>query len=394
MAELFRWISDYAKEKYGSSFVVNANLDADAASYFPDMGKYIDGGYFQNAFWNWNGNGENYPDGAGSRGEPFDFLLQQGIQPLYMDHIGTGPRDLFPWLEDFDAKATTAKYLETFGHAIDRAALPYIAPLLFGKPYAMAPRYARVDSAGLHAGTVYRDWVIGSAGNDKISGGDGADLLAGLAGNDRLDGGSGIDTAYYARSGAGVAVSLGAGTASGEGRDTLVLIENVIGSNFVDVIRGSTGKNRLEGGDGDDRLYGLAGSDTLLGGAGNDRLFGGDGQDILTGGAGKDIFIFDSVPAFRDTISDFSKAAGEKIQLSKSVFTAFTYTGTPKSDDFHAAAGATAAEDASDRIVYNKTSGILYYDADGVGGVAPVEIAMIGVKTHADLAASDFMIIA
>ena len=295
MAELFRWISDYATEKYGSSFIITANIDSEASDYFPDMGQYIDGGYYQNAFWWWNGNGENYPAGAGSRGEPINFLLQQGIQPLYMDHIGTGPLEEFTWFENFDARATTEKYLETFGFAIDKSALPYIAPLLFGEPYAMAPRYARVDGTGLHAGTVYRDWVIGSSGNDKISGGAADDLLAGLSGDDGLDGGSGIDTAYFARSGKGVVVSLSAGTATGEGSDTLVAMENVIGSDFDDVIRGGTGSNRLEGGAGNDALDGGVGADTLIGGAGTDTLNGGTGADSMAGGTGDDSYFADAL---------------------------------------------------------------------------------------------------
>ena len=484
MAELFRWISDYAKEKYGSSFVITTNLDLDASSYFPDMGKYIDAGYYQNAFWWWNGNGENYPDGAGSRGKPLEFLLQQGIQPLYMDHIGTGPRDQFTWFEDFDAKATTEKYLETFGYAIDKSALPYISPVLFGTPYAMAPRYARVDAAGLHAGTAYRDWVIGSSGNDRINGGDGDDLLAGLGGNDRLNGGAGVDTAYFARSTKGVVISLSGGTATGDGRDTLVGIENVIGSNFADNIVGSRANNRIEGGAGNDKLdggvgadkmfggagndtyyvesvgdrvyetataaasdttdlggtdtvassidyklgrflenltltgtanlagtgnnlgnallgnsganilKGLVGDDTLKGGAGNDTLLGGAGKDTLSGGAGKDAFVFDTSPASRDTITDFNRTDGDKIQLSKAVFTGFAYTGALHAEDFYAAAGATKAQDATDRVIYNTTTGVLYYDADGLGGTAAVQIALLGASTHPALVYGDLQIFA
>jgi Ca2+-binding RTX toxin-like protein len=38
------------------------------------------------------------------------------------------------------------------------------------------------------------------------------------------------------------------------GVDTLLSIENLIGSNFADVLAGDVGANRLTGGDGDDRF--------------------------------------------------------------------------------------------------------------------------------------------
>jgi Ca2+-binding RTX toxin-like protein len=60
-------------------------------------------------------------------------------------------------------------------------------------------------------------------------------------------------------------------------------------------------------------------------GTGNDKLYGGAGKDTLTGGKGADIFVFDTAPASRDTITDFSRTDGDKIQLSKAVFTGFAY---------------------------------------------------------------------
>ena len=50
-----------------------------------------------------------------------------------------------------------------------------------------------------------------------------------------------------------------------------------------------------------------------------------------------------------------------------------------------------AAADATDRIVYDSTTGDLYYDSDGVGGAASVKFAALtGAPT---LAATDFEVV-
>jgi Ca2+-binding RTX toxin-like protein len=64
--------------------------------------------------------------------------------------------------------------------------------------------------------------------------------------------------------------------------DTLISIENAIGSSFADLIIGSAGANRLIGNDGDDTISGGAGQDNLEGGAGNDiAAFSGDRSQYL-----------------------------------------------------------------------------------------------------------------
>ena len=66
-------------------------------------------------------------------------------------------------------------------------------------------------------------------------------------------------------------MSLTTGTATGgAGSDTLIAIENVIGSTFADTITGNSGSNSLRGDGGNDTLIGTAGNDTLNGGAGSD----------------------------------------------------------------------------------------------------------------------------
>lgn len=117
--------------------------------------------------------------------------------------------------------------------------------------------------------------LIGTNFNDFLTGDSGANVIEGMHGsNDTLDGGGGVDTVSFARHGFGVTVSLALqggfqSTTSSYGV-TLSNFENVIGSNFDDVINGDAGDNTLTGGAGNDLLVGAGGADTLIGGAGND----------------------------------------------------------------------------------------------------------------------------
>jgi len=85
------------------------------------------------------------------------------------------------------------------------------------------------------------------------------------------------------------------------------------GRGNADTLSGLGGNDTLQGGGGDDRLDGGAGNDILLGGDGNDTLIGGPGADTLTGGAGNDRFVFADgdvgLGAARDVITDFNATA-------------------------------------------------------------------------------------
>ena len=122
--------------------------------------------------------------------------------------------------------------------------------------------------------------VVGSRFDDVLTGGDANNTFQAEDGNDTIDGGGGVDFASFFLSPAPVTVDLAAGTATGEGTDTLTGIENVFGSgDFGDTLMGDAQNNELLGSGGDDSV---SGSD------GNDELGGGDGTDALDGGIGTD----------------------------------------------------------------------------------------------------------
>lgn len=117
------------------------------------------------------------------------------------------------------------------------------------------------------------DVLDGRAGNDLVVGGVGNDSIVGGAGDDVLEGGEGHDIVDYASATSAVTVDLAAGTASGgAGADTLVGFEEVIGSDFDDILTGTDASEVLRGGLGSDTLDGGLGVDTLDGGAGSDAV--------------------------------------------------------------------------------------------------------------------------
>ena len=162
-------------------------------------------------------------------------------------------------------------------------------------------------------GSSYNDTLTGDGGANSLNGGAGNDVLAGGAGNDTLIGGSGTDSADYTASTSGVTVDLTTGTGSGGDADGDVLsqIENILGSNFADLLTGDGNANVLTGNAGEDSLYGGAGSDSLYGGDDDDLLQGGSGADRLEGGAGIDSADYsDSTAAVNVSLASGSGSGG------------------------------------------------------------------------------------
>ena len=143
-------------------------------------------------------------------------------------------------------------------------------------------------------------------------------------------------------------------------------------------------------------VIGNSGNNTLTGTSGNDVIFGMGGKDTLTGGAGADQFVFNTaLNASKNvaTITDFSSAQGDKIDLDHTIFTKLTpeaLGAALASNDFYASANG-AAHLATDHVLYNTTTGALSYDPDGAGAAAAVQFAVVAL--HPALTAHDFIVV-
>ena len=169
--------------------------------------------------------------------------------------------------------------------------------------------------------------------------------------------------------------------------------DSLAGGAGNDTINAGIGNDILNGGEGNDKLIGEAGNDTLYGLGGNDTLNGGSGNDTLTGGGGSDIFQFGTLlnaSTNIDSITDFSTVQADRIYLDRTIFNAFTSGNALRGDDFVSDTSLMAL-DATDRLVYNTTSGALFYDPDGSGvGVAIQFATLVGMPT---IQATDFYIL-
>ena len=132
------------------------------------------------------------------------------------------------------------------------------------------------------------DVLLGNSAANVLSGNGGNDTLVGRGGNDTLNGGAGSDTVSYVSSGSGVTINLKSGSGRGDGSDTLISIENAVGSAFNDTLTGSDAANILNGGGGNDTLSGGKGLDTyVFTDAGTDTISGYEtGEDIDLSGLG------------------------------------------------------------------------------------------------------------
>src|SRR5204862_7710861 len=135
--------------------------------------------------------------------------------------------------------------------------------------------------------------------------------------------------------------------------------------------------DNLNGTNGNDSIYGLGGNDTIFANGGNDWVQGGAGNDSVSGGSGQDSYAFAEFgSANADTVANFD-TGWDNIQLDAAGFSAIGATGRFASGDarFYAAAGATGGHDADDRVVYDSSTGRLFYDADCNGAGAGQLIA-------------------
>ncbi len=147
-----------------------------------------------------------------------------------------------------------------------------------------------------------------------------------------------------------------------------------------------TAGNTIQGTSGDDTLSGTSGDDTIYGYGGSDKINGKLGKDVLSGSSGYDVFVFDTKPGSSniDKITDFNPYY-DAVHLENAVFTQLGSAGRLASSKFWT---GSSAHDADDRIIYNKATGAVLYDADGSGSGAAVQVATLSSNlnvTSADL---------
>ncbi len=228
---------------------------------------------------------------------------------------------------------------------------------------------------GLSLGATTTSFVlVDTLGNNTISGSDGNDSLLTGSGADFLQGGSVVATA---------------GTSVGFGDDTII------------------------SGGGNDYLFGGYGQDVLFGEADNDTLQGSTNQDTLVGGAGADVFLYqfksDLSGTLADLITDF-KSSEDKIYFSRGAggFAFELRPGVPTSElSFEqfivldkgsyngGGANTQAPTTVGPVLVYEKASGVLWYDSDG-GGATPADLVAFMKQpdnTIPTLTRTDFTII-
>lgn len=257
------------------------------------------------------------------------------------------------------------------------------------------------DNSNVFTITSKVDAVYAKAGNDTIIGGDGDDKIFGGAGNDIIRGGNNSSSYYIEETlngGSGNDVIYGEGGLDGldgMGGDDILYVDY---ENF-DLDAGAVQSdpnyptNIASGGSGNDTLYGGISSENLFGDDGNDYLAGMGSSDSLTGGTGNDRFDFyndrtsGGYNGFYDRISDFNPAEDKLgIYVGSSVYSIFKNAGLTanaviRPDQFRL---ATQTASASDRFIYDSTTGNLYFDEDGGNAKAPIHIAELAGKPALD----------
>ena len=266
---------------------------------------------------------------------------------------------------------------------------------------ALADQFFGNDGDDVLIGGAGNDGLYGGAGNDRLYGGDGDDSFAAGSGKDRFAGGAGWDELGFwdVDGGKGVNVDLSLHTVLNDGygnAESATGFENLVGSDFHDRligndaynrIWGNSGDDKLNGGNGDDTLYGGSGNDALAGGNGNDQLWGYENADTVTGGAGVDRFYLTDFAA--ETFTDMTHGT-DKIGLFRYWVTDSEATAL-KSSQFYASTTMPTAHTTAQLILYNTTTGDLYYDQDGSNGTyAPVLMAHL--DNHTTLTYSDFFL--
>ncbi|QXT39847.1 calcium-binding protein [Gymnodinialimonas ceratoperidinii] len=153
----------------------------------------------------------------------------------------------------------------------------------------------RVPDFSLYGGNSGDDAIAGTAINDAVDAGDGADTVTGLSGDDYVNAGRGNDV--VSGDGGRDTLSLGDGSDYVEGGDGDDLIyggsgrDEIWGGNQADTIHGGAGVDTIRGQQGEDLIYGGNERDIILGDNSDDTLYGEHGNDVVRGGNGDDLVV-------------------------------------------------------------------------------------------------------
>jgi Ca2+-binding RTX toxin-like protein len=295
--------------------------------------------------------------------------------------IGNGAANAFQGLGGNDTYHVTA------GDTVVEAAGGGIDKVVTDVSYNLGANIEDLQGTGGGAlaltGNGLNNTITGNAAGNWIDGGIGADTMAG---------GAGDDTYVIDNAGDRIIDDLGV--------SSVVLTVNydlsLLPASVQRITMAEGLPLNLTGTNGANVLMGNIAANTLKGQGGNDKLYGKASNDKLYGGSGKDVFVFDTKTHMTrnvDKIYDF-KSKDDSIWLDNAVFTKLGRTGSearPKKFSSDMFVNGTKAQDREDRIVYDKKTGNLYYDADGTGRSAQVKIATIVNKTT--LKFDDFFVI-
>jgi Ca2+-binding RTX toxin-like protein len=219
--------------------------------------------------------------------------------------------------------------------------------------------------------------LTGGSGGDWLIGGDSYDYLEGGAGDDVLNGGGGaFDSASYLGASAGVTVSLliaGQQDTGGAGKDILIGIERLFGSQYADTLIGDDQGNILGG-------YG--GNDILQGGGGFDQFnidWSGSGEhDEIDGGDDFDWIGFSSGAATGVIASTVTGTAFDGAGNTASFTGIEQFYGSGKNDILTAVSAFGQQGDDIIRALDGYISNVYPYDGfDGGDGIDTLDVSLL-----------------